>query len=497
METEVAIVGAGPAGLSAAVAASAAGCQVTLIDAYARPGGQYYKQMPDEFRSRRPDTLYHDFSQARQLFAQIHDHERVQVLSGTTVWTAQVASTKGGPVTLYLNTESGSVELRAKKLILAPGAYDRVLPFPGWDLPGVMTMGAAQTLVKGQRVLPGQRVVLSGSGPFLLPVAAGLAEAGVQVVAVYEATTPWQWLRYGLKAWNHWDKLREGGNYVRLLHQQGVPLRFGRAVIQASGDGRVQRVTVVRLAADWQPIVGSEEQIETDAVCIGYGFLPALELSSLLDCMHSYDPVQATFVVQHDANMQSSSAGIFVAGEITGIGGSAVAMPQGTLAGLAVARQLGRLSESAAQDQMAPYYKKLHHRQAFAELLQQLFRLRPGWLSWMTPETLVCRCEEIPFQQIAAAIKDDHAHDVKTVKALTRCGMGLCQGRICGHSMTAITAALTGQDPAYLGTLIRCPIVRPIKLGTLGDVSHSPDGDSALDSFNSHDMIVSSDKSHP
>ncbi|PYS63052.1 MAG: FAD/NAD(P)-binding oxidoreductase [Acidobacteria bacterium] len=472
METEVAIVGAGPAGLSAAVAASEAGCRVTIVDAYARPGGQYYKQMPGEFHPRRPETLYHDFSQAQQLFAKLDDHARVQVLSGTTVWTVQAASTPGDPVTLYLNTGAGSVGLRAEKVILAPGAYDRVLPFPGWDLPGVMTMGAAQTLVKSQRVLPGQRVVLSGSGPFLLPVAAGLAQAGAQVVAVYEATTPLQWVRHAPRVWNHWDKLREGGDYVQLLRKQGVPLQFGRAVIRASGDERVQHITVARLSADWQPIAGSEEQREVDAVCIGYGFVPSLELSSLLGCTHRYDPVQATFVVQHDADMQSSRAGVFVAGEITGIGGSAVAMPQGTLAGLAVARQLGRLSESAAQRKMAPYRKALRHRQAFAVLLQYLFRLRPGWLSWMTPETLVCRCEEVPFQQIEAAIKDDHARDVKTVKALTRCGMGLCQGRVCGPSVAAITAALTGQDPAQLGALMGRPIVKPITLGALCDTSH-------------------------
>ncbi len=471
METEVAIVGAGPAGLSAAVAASEAGCRVTIVDAYARPGGQYYKQMPGEFRTRRPDTLYHDFSRAQQLFARIHDNAHVQLLSGTTVWTAQAASTNGDPVTLYLNTDAGSVELRAEKLILAPGAYDRVLPFPGWDLPGVMTMGAAQTLVKSQRVLPGQRVVLSGSGPFLLPVAAGLVLGGAKVVAMYEATTPLQWSRHALRVWNHWDKLWEGGDYVRLLRKHGVPLQFGRAVIRASGDERVERVTVARLSADWQPIAGSEEQIEVDAACIGYGFLPSLELSYLLGCTHRYDPVQATFVVQHDADMQSSCAGVFVAGEITGIGGSAVAMPQGTLAGLAAARQLGRLSESAAKEKMAPYHKELHHRLAFAVLLQRLFRLRPGWLSWMTTDTLVCRCEEVPFQQIEAAIKDYNAHDVKTVKATTRCGMGLCQGRVCGHTVTAITAALTGQDPAHLGALTRRPIVKPITLGALCDAS--------------------------
>src|SRR2546429_9156342 len=214
METEVAMVGAGLAGLSAAVAASEAGCRVTIVDAYAHPGGQYYKQMPGEFHPRRPETLYHDFSQAQQLFAKLDDHARVQVLSGTTVWTVQAASTPGDPVTLYLNTGAGSVGLRAEKVILAPGAYDRVLPFPGWDLPGVMTMGAAQTLVKSQRVLPGLRVVLSGSGPFLLPVAAGLAQAGAQVVAGDWAPTPPPTCGQGATGRNPMGHLPERAGYV-------------------------------------------------------------------------------------------------------------------------------------------------------------------------------------------------------------------------------------------------------------------------------------------
>jgi len=466
-ETQVAIIGAGPAGLAAAAAASEAGCRVTLIDSYARPGGQYYKQTPLEFQARTPQALHHDFAKAEQLFARVSHSPQVEILNNTTVWSLQAGPDAGSPVTLYLSSPTGSSELRAVKLILAPGAYDRTLPFPGWDLPGVLTAGAAQTLVKSQRVLPGRRVVLSGAGPFLLPVAVGLAQGGAKVSGLFEATQPLQWSRYAPQAWGHWDKLAEGFEYLKLLRNYGISQKFGRAVIRAEGENRLERVTVARLGVDWTPIVGSEEQIEADTLCLGYGFLPSTELSYLLGCEHYYDPVQAAFVVRHDSEMQSSRSGVFVAGEITGIGGSAVALPQGTLAGIAVAKQLWYLSDNEAEAQSGAARQELRHQQAFAQVLNRLFALRPGRLSWMTPDTIVCRCEEVTSGQLKTAVGQFQAQDAKTIKLTTRCGMGLCQGRVCGHTVTALTATLTGNDPAQVGTFTSRPIVKPLTLEEL------------------------------
>src|SRR5579859_3579220 len=244
METEVAIIGAGPAGLAAASTASEAGCRITLIDSYARPGGQYYKQTPAEFHANQPAALHSDFARAAEMLALLENQagasQRVQILSNTTVWMAE--NEQDGSILLHMQTHEGSTTLRAQKVILATGAYDRVLPFPGWDLPGVMSAGAAQTLTKSQRVLPGKRIVLSGSGPFLLPVGAVLAQAGAEVVAIYEATTPLQWSRYAARVWGHGDKLREGSDYMKVLRDHHVPLRFGRAVIEAQGEGRVEQV---------------------------------------------------------------------------------------------------------------------------------------------------------------------------------------------------------------------------------------------------------------
>ena len=169
---------------------------------------------------------------------------------------------------------------------------------------------------------------------------------------------------------------------MKILSEQQVPLHFGKAVIAAKGHERVEQVTVARLRADWTPIAGSEEVLDVDTVCVGYGFLPSLELALLLGCTHRYDPVQATHVVQHDSKMQSSQRGIFVAGEITGIGGSAVALAQGKLAGLAVAQQLKHISIAEAQARMASYRDEVRHTQAFADTLNRMFALRPGWLRW-------------------------------------------------------------------------------------------------------------------
>ena len=479
LQTEVAVVGAGPAGLSAAYTAARAGCAITLIDSYTQPGGQYYKQLPSQFRAQSPGALHHRFGTAQRLMSALQADGNVSILTGTTVWSAQAPSVDDA-ITLYLDDHTRGSELHAQCVVLAPGAFDRALPFPGWDLPGVMTAGAMQTLVKSQRVLPGRRIVLSGSGPFLLPVAAALAQAGAQVLGVYEATHPRRWVRHTLQAWGHQDKLHEALDYAGILRKYRVPVKFGRAVIRAEGEGQVRRVAVARLDAGWKPIAGSERYVEVDALGVGYGFVPSTELAQLLGCVLRYDPLQAGFFVQHDASMESTHKGVFVAGEITGIGGSAVARPQGAIAGLAAARKLGRLTSERAHGAMARHVKELQHQQSFARLLHQLYPVHPGWIEWLAPNTVICRCEEVSYAKVKEAITRFVASDAKTVKSITRCGMGLCQGRVCGANVAAITSALSGRSLEEVGTLAARPIVKPVLLGTLsgaeGVQGYSPAG---------------------
>lgn len=468
MDVDVAIVGAGPAGLSAAVAAGEAGCGVLIVDAYAQPGGQYFKQLPREFHARAPHALHHEPAAAHDLFHRVGGIPAIAVLSGSSVWAAERRPRAGGPFTLHLHGPEGASQVRTDVVILAPGAYDRALPFPGWDLPGVMTVGAAQTLIKSQRVLPGRRVVLSGSGPFLLPVAAGLAQAGAQVVAVCEAGAP-LWARpwSAARLLGHPDKLVEGLDYLRTLRKHRVPIRYNHAVTRVRGGDRVESVTVQRLDGQWVPVPGSEEEVRADAVCLGYGFMPSTELSYSLGCSHIYDPVQGAAFARHDDDMQSTEAGIFVAGEITGVRGSAVALAQGSLAGLAAARDLGRLTRDEAERRMARWRTTYEHRRAFGDALMRLYAVRPGWTTWSTPDTIVCRCEEVTVEHVHEAVKRYQARDVKGVKSLTRCGMGPCQGRVCTYAVTTLTARFSGRAPAEVGSFTGAPIARPTLIGDL------------------------------
>jgi hypothetical protein len=218
--TELAVIGAGPAGLAAAIAAARAGTQVTLIDEYPRPGGQYLKGATHPNGSPPASATEQRAWALLPGLAQIEVAQRLQTL----VWGLE-----GKRLALY--SPAGVDWLETKAIIVATGARELVIPFPGWTLPGVMTLGAAQVLAKGHGVLPGQRILLAGSGPLLLPVANKLAQRGAEVVAVLEATHPGQWLSHGAAVWGNWDRLREGWRYLQGLRRAGIPYRFGRTVV--------------------------------------------------------------------------------------------------------------------------------------------------------------------------------------------------------------------------------------------------------------------------
>lgn len=237
--------------------------------------------------------------------------------------------------------------LEPDALVLAAGAHDRVLPFPGWDLPGVYTAGAAQALAKGERVAVGDRVVVAGTGPFLLPVATSLLEAGSRVLEVLEAGRPGAltggWLR---RPWELGPQLGKSGellSYAAALGRHRVPYRLGRAVVEARGDGRVEEIVTARVRADWSVVPGSERVIAVDAVCVGHGFTPRLELPVAAGCAlrplsagtpagsHAGSPSEV--FVDVDDDQRTSRPGVYAAGEITGIAGAPASRAEGAVAG--------------------------------------------------------------------------------------------------------------------------------------------------------------------
>ncbi|KAA2262198.1 FAD-dependent oxidoreductase [Solihabitans fulvus] len=440
----VVVVGAGPAGMAAARAAAATGVEVVLVDSAQGLGGQYHRRAPESLGGNEIPPI-----------------PGVRHLAATTVWALEPVP---GGHRLHLRTGPADAPgrqatvLDTAALVLATGAYDRALPFPGWDLPGVFTAGAAQALAKGQKVAVGSRVLLAGTGPFLLPVAESLIGVGARVLGVLEANIPvGGWLRDPLALLAGRAKAAELARYVTMLARHRVPFRPRTTVIAAHGTDRVTEVTTARLTADWRVRPGSERRVPVDAVCVGFGFTPQLELAVAAGCR-----LAGEFVEVNEAQA-TSVAGVFAAGEITGIGGADLSEAEGVLAGLAAARLLGGQGETPRRAIAA-----VRAGRRFAAALDRAHPVRAGWQSWLAEDTLICRCEEVDYGALCRAVRDRDAIGVRSLKLVSRVGLGACQGRTCGRNAADLVGGL---DPAGLA---RRPIAAPVRLGELATTPVHP-----------------------
>jgi NADPH-dependent 2,4-dienoyl-CoA reductase/sulfur reductase-like enzyme len=420
--------------MAAARAAASAGGRVLLIDSAPKLGGQYHRQGLGPEAFSLPDGVEH--------------------LPEAVVFAVEPVP---GGHRLHLRTgQADGPRRRARRvdtaaLVLATGAHDRALPFPGWDLPGVCTPGAAQALAKGQGVAVGERVLVAGTGPFLLPVAESLLGVGAQVLGVLEANDPLTgWLAHpaGLVAGTR--KLPELAGYLGLLARHRVPYRPRTTVITAHGRDRVEAVTTARLDRDWAVIPGSERRVEADAVCAGFGFTPRLELAIAAGCALSGGFVDV------DLAQATSVPGVFAAGELTGIGGAALAADEGEVAGLAAAGAQGKTPHRAL--------RRVRSGRRFASGLDSAYPVRPGWQTRLRDDTLVCRCEEVGYGELRHAVEQRDACGVRSLKLVSRAGLGLCQGRICGRNVAELCGI-----PDSSRAFSRRPIAEPIRLGELAE----------------------------
>lgn len=422
---DIAVLGAGPAGLAAAAAAHRTGARVTVIDSAPRPGGQYWRHRAGEAGPRTP----------------------VDFRPNHAIW--HVERTDDG-----FTTHTTGGEVRSRAVIVATGAFDRQVPWVGWTLPGVYTAGGAQALLKGHGVVVGDRVVVAGTGPFLLPVATGLAAAGARVLGVFEAGSPLGFARHPATVLRNTAKLAEGAGYLRQLRRHRIPFHTRQTVVAVHGDHRVEAVTVATLDRAWR--VRERREIECDAVAIGYGFTPQLEIPLQLGCATHLD-LDGSLVATADHEQRASVPGVYLAGEVCGVGGAQLSLVEGELAGLYAA--------GAVPPPSLPRRRAAHR--AFAAAMHRTYPVPPGWQTWLDDDTLVCRCEEVPVREVRRVVEDLGATDPRAVKLLARPGMGLCQGRVCGYATACLAARdrpVTAED---LRGLAARPIAQPITLGSL------------------------------
>jgi len=406
------IVGAGPAGMAAAVAAAPSGACIVLIDDNPAPGGQIWRDGP---RASPPP-------EARRLRDALARCVNVRVCSGTRVAAAPA------PGHLLLEDAERGWLLRYAKLILCIGARELLLPFPGWTLPGVTGAGGLQALVKGGLPVAGERIVIAGSGPLLLAAAATAVQAGARVPRIAEQAPLAELARFALQLARWPGKARQAATLFKSSY------RTHSHVLAATGDGRVESVRLRR--GD-----GTIEEIACDRVANGFGLVPNTELGQLLGCglvAHQGAPALAV-----DANQRTGLAGVYAAGECTGVGGSERALVQGSMAGFHA------VGLAARADALRP---ELARWDAFAARLHRCFALDEALRALPAPDTLVCRCEDVPHGALA-----DRRGWVDA-KLHTRCGMGACQGRVCG----AATRFMFGWTPPAPR-----PPLFPVRVSTL------------------------------
>jgi D-hydroxyproline dehydrogenase subunit alpha len=387
---DLVVVGAGPAGLAAAATAAEGGMTVCLVDDNPGPGGQIWRSSVAA-KSSHPAS-------ARWL-RRIHK-SRVEVRSGAKAIAASHATAQSRAA-LRLERDGVCVDVEFSALILATGARELFLPFPGWTLPGVYGAGGLQAFVKSGFDISGKRVVIAGTGPLLLAVAAYLHQAGARIVTMVEQAPMQRLARFSLAlAFGHAGKLVEGAGYA--FRTLGIPYRTGAWVTSATGDGRLRHVNIV---------CGSKAiQIDADMLAIGYHLIPNVELPQLLDCELEHGFVRV------DSLQQTSVKDVYCVGEATGIGGVQKAQIEGRIAALAAS---GQFDKSKALTGSRDRQKQ------FAASLAATFALRDELRTLAANETVVCRCEDVSHEALASC------RSWREAKLHTRCGMGPCQGRVC------------------------------------------------------------------
>ena len=451
------VVGAGPAGLSAALAARQAGAEVLVLDERLQSGGQFYKPLAPSQQTSAP--LDGQFAKGLALEQAVRD-AGVTVLQSAQVWAAFSPREVGALI------HGQATVIHCKQLVIAPGAYERPAPFPGWTLPGVMTTGAAQTLARAYRVAPGQRVLVAGNGPLNLQLAAELLAGGAHVVAVLESAprpTPRQWRQMLTAARTAPDLLRDGWRYLRQLRAHKVPLLWGHSVVAAEGMGQLQAVQAAALDAQGQARISKALRYEVDTLCLGYGFIPSTELARMLGCAHRLTDRHLGYLATvTEADGATSLPGVYVVGDGADMGGARVAQARGTLAGLAAARKLGLHASEPVGTQ-----HQLQQAECFQQALWSLYQAPPIRLQDLPDSTLLCRCEEISFGSVREQIRAGR-DTLAALKRNTRLGMGRCQGRYCAVTAAKLVAEMTGRPPEAEHYFAPRPPAKPIPAGALG-----------------------------
>jgi len=458
---DVAVVGAGPAGLVAARMCAEKGLATIVYDEQAAPGGQVYRAVSTS-PIRRMGILGDDYWQGASL-ARAFARSGAQYVPRATTWAAALRD--DGTWQLGVSVAGVSRAPVARGVILATGAQERPFPIRGWTLPGVMAAGAAQLLLKTSAQVPSGPTVLAGCGPLLWLLAWQYLNAGVKIDALLE-TTPHGRLAQAMPhaaGFMLSDYLAKGLQLVRHVRRHVKVVEYVTA-LAAEGDGRLQRVRY--------EVAGAGETLPADLLLLHQGVVPGINLAHAIGCALQWNERQACFEPVVDAWGGSTLPNLYIAGDGAGIAGTAAAAARGALAGLAVANALGKIDGRARDKAGIPHRAELARALRGRAFFDTLYRPADAFRI-PTGDILVCRCEEVTAHDIVDQVRRG-CPGPNQLKAFLRCGMGLCQGRHCGLTVTELIAQERGVSPADVGYFrLRFP-AKPVTLRELAAMPSSP-----------------------
>lgn len=454
---DVLVLGGGPAGVNAALAAASHGLDVRLVDENPLAGGQVFRAPPSTFSIRPAAAANADHQAGEELRGRLNassvnptfDHVVWNVASGYRVDAC-------GP--------EGVTTWTADTLIVAAGTSERVVPFPGWTLPGVIGLAATTILLKSQHVLPGRRTVVAGAGPLLAAVAHGIIKGGGQVAALVDINPRGAWLRQAGSLARRPELVRRGAGWLNAVRRSGTPILSAHTVSEVRTDADELHVTVAPLDRSGHPRQTQQRELRADAVAVGHGLTPATEVTRLLGAQHKFERRVGGWIPARDKDMRTSRPGLFAVGDGAGVTGAAAAELEGAIAGYTVARDRGLLDQRGFHSATRRLHRRLRRAERFGAAMAELMALPATLIDAIPGETVVCRCEDVTRCEIDEAITDG-ARDINQLKAWTRCGMGPCQGRMCAEVAASLLAQRVG-DRNTAGTWTPRIPLRPLPVAS-------------------------------
>ncbi len=450
---DIVVIGAGPAGMAAATVAARRGASVVLLDEQVAPGGQIWRSIL-QASDARMDRLGPDYAAGRE------NADAFQASGARHVTRAAVWQVTRDGVVNYLH-DGASHSIKGKQVILCSGAMERPFPIPGWTLPGVMTAGAAQILLKSADTVPSEPAVLAGCGPLLYLLAWQYVRAGQPIAAIVDTTTGEDYRRalpHLPAALAAWPYLKKGLGLINTIKRSGVPFFKGATNLAVLGGEAAQALTF--------DAGGRSHRLDTRLVLLHQGVVPNTQFTWALRARHTWDTMQLCWRPDADRHGRLDGiAGVLIAGDGRGIGGASVAALQGELAGLAALMDLGKLARDEGQRLGAPLLAAIDKNLRIRPFLDALYRPKDA-NRMPADDVLVCRCEEVTAGAIRSYVEIGCAGPNQT-KSFGRCGMGPCQGRMCGLTVTEVIAQARGVSPAEVGYYRIRPPIKPITLAEL------------------------------